>query len=98
MFLLTVFIWINSSCIKQSGFNYFVNETPEEFDVLKDPNFLNNLVIGQIQGEGHISPYIGKKVKNLVGVVTAIRDNGFYIQSSNSDSNKHTSDAIFIHI
>jgi len=48
-----------------------------------------------IQGEGHISTYVGEEV-TTTGIVTAIDNNGFYIQDPNGDGNRKTSDAIFI--
>ncbi|RZJ44657.1 MAG: hypothetical protein EON86_02910, partial [Brevundimonas sp.] len=48
-----------------------------------------------IQGAGHISTYVGEEV-TTTGVVTAIDNNGFYIQDPNGDGNRATSDAIFI--
>ena len=54
------------------------------------------LEIGQIQGEGLFSPYLGQRVSTLNNVVTAITSDGFYIQSPGirHDQNPNTSDAI----
>ena len=51
--------------------------------------------IGAIQGEGHRSPFEGAAVKTE-GVVTAITNNGFYLQDPIGDGNSATSDAIFV--
>lgn len=48
-----------------------------------------------IQGAGHISTYVGEEV-TTTGVVTAIDNNGFYIQDPNGDGDRRTSDAIFV--
>ncbi|WP_420478743.1 Calx-beta domain-containing protein [Brevundimonas sp. FT23028] len=48
-----------------------------------------------IQGAGHVSSYVGEEV-TTTGVVTAIDNNGFYIQDPNGDGDRRTSDAIFI--
>ena len=48
-----------------------------------------------IQGAGHVSTYAGEEV-TTTGVVTAIDNNGFYIQDPNGDGNRATSDAIFV--
>lgn len=48
-----------------------------------------------IQGAGHISPFVGKSVTTS-GVVTAVDSNGFYIQDATGDGNIATSDAIFV--
>jgi predicted extracellular nuclease len=37
--------------------------------------------IGAIQGSGHISPYNDQRVEGVMGVVTLIEDEGFWIQS-----------------
>ena len=53
------------------------------------------LRIGQIQGAGHISPFVGNEVTTS-GIVTAVASNGFYLQDPEGDGNRATSDAIFI--
>ncbi|WP_233150814.1 endonuclease/exonuclease/phosphatase [Sphingomonas mollis] len=52
------------------------------------------LLIGQIQGEGHRSAYVGQTVLTN-GIVTAVDSNGFYLQDL-GDGNARTSDGIFI--
>lgn len=52
------------------------------------------LTIGQIQGEGHRSPFEGQTVITN-GVVTAVDSNGFYLQDL-GDGNARTSDAVFV--
>lgn len=52
------------------------------------------LKIGEIQGEGHRSPYEGQKVITN-GIVTAVDSNGFYLQDF-GDGNARTSDAVFV--
>ncbi|WP_017667691.1 Ig-like domain-containing protein [Sandarakinorhabdus sp. AAP62] len=53
--------------------------------------------IGEIQGLGHTSGFVGQVVQTE-GVVTAIDTNGYYIQSAlgASDGNADTSDGIFV--
>ncbi|MCY4487147.1 MAG: endonuclease/exonuclease/phosphatase family protein [Deltaproteobacteria bacterium] len=51
--------------------------------------------IGQIQGAGHTSPFLGEVVKTA-GIVTAVDDNGFYLQDSVGDGDSSTSDGIFV--
>ena len=53
------------------------------------------LSIGQIQGEGHASAYVGQPVITT-GIVTAVDTNGFYLQSATGDGNAATSDGIFV--
>ena len=57
-----------------------------------DPLVLN---IGQIQGAGHTSPFVGNEVTTS-GIVTAVASNGFYLQDLTGDGDRATSDAIFV--
>jgi predicted extracellular nuclease len=52
--------------------------------------------ISDIQGPAHRSPLEGKTVNNVAGIVTAIRNNGFYIQDPTPDSNPATSEGVFV--
>ena len=51
--------------------------------------------IYDIQGAADTSPLVGSTV-TTVGIVTAVRSNGFYIQDSLGDGNANTSDGIFV--
>ena len=53
------------------------------------------LSIGQIQGAGHVSAYLGQIVITN-GVVTAVDTNGFYLQSATGDGDAATSDGVFV--
>jgi len=53
------------------------------------------LAIYQIQGDHLTSDYVGQQVVTN-GVVTAVGDNGYYIQDAHGDGNANTSDAIFV--
>lgn len=53
------------------------------------------LVIGELQGTSHISPYNNTDVANILGIVTARDNNGFWIQDG-GDGNALTSDAIYV--
>ncbi|SOB87695.1 Calx-beta domain-containing protein [Sphingomonas guangdongensis] len=53
------------------------------------------VAIYDIQGAGHRSGFVGASV-TTTGVVTAIDDNGFYIQDPTGDGNIATSDGIFV--
>ena len=48
-----------------------------------------------IQGEGHVSAYVGQPVITT-GIVTAVDSNGFYLQDPTGDGDSRTSDGIFI--
>jgi predicted extracellular nuclease len=52
--------------------------------------------ISDIQGTGHTSPFVGKVVTDVPGIVTAVDTNGFYLQDPNPDTNIATSEAIFV--
>jgi predicted extracellular nuclease len=56
----------------------------------------NRLKIGQIQGKQHRSPYDGQTVQNILGVVTTVRGDGFFIQDPLPDGDPETSDGIFV--
>ncbi len=51
--------------------------------------------IAEIQGAGHVSPYENRPVYNVHGVVTALRADGFYLQSVLPDDDPATSEGVF---
>jgi len=51
--------------------------------------------IAAIQGASHVSPLFGKDVA-AVGIVTAVAQNGFWIQDATPDADARTSDAVFV--
>jgi predicted extracellular nuclease len=53
--------------------------------------------IYEVQGAGHISPYVGRRV-SVPGIVTAVRPISFYIQDATGDSNDATSDGILVFV
>ena len=53
--------------------------------------------IAQIQGTSHTSPYDGKQVNGVLGVVTAVGPNGYWIQSTTAaDGDIATSEGLFV--
>ncbi len=63
------------------------------YNVLK----VDNLVIRDIQGEGHYSDYEGANVKDITGVVTHLYNSAnFVIQDINPDNDNTTSEAIIV--
>lgn len=52
--------------------------------------------ISDIQGAAQRSPLVGQTVNNVAGIVTVVRNNGFYIQDPTPDTNSATSEGIFI--
>jgi predicted extracellular nuclease len=52
--------------------------------------------IAQIQGTSHTSPYAGKLVTGVRGVVTAVGPNGYWVQSPTPDNDPATSQGLFV--
>ena len=52
--------------------------------------------IAQIQGTNHTSPFKGKPVNGVLGVVTAVGGNGYWIQSPSPDDDTATSEGLFV--
>ena len=52
--------------------------------------------IGEVQGESHESPLVGKEVVINNVVVTKTDQTGFYVQDKVSDNNPKTSDAVYV--
>jgi predicted extracellular nuclease len=52
--------------------------------------------IAQIQGASHTSPYKGKLVNGVRGVVTAVGPTGYWIQSTTPDADAATSEGLFV--
>ena len=52
--------------------------------------------IGEVQGESHESPLVGKEVVINNVVVTKTDKTGFYVQDKVSDNNPKTSDAVYV--
>jgi predicted extracellular nuclease len=52
--------------------------------------------IHDIQGTAHVSSLNGTLVANVLGIVTAKRTNGFYLQDPAPDANPATSEGIFV--
>ncbi len=65
----------------------------KDFDPL---NKVHRTRISDIQGCGHYSPFRGKSVEKIIGIVTSRVSNGFYLQDSEPDDLVCTSDAVFV--
>ena len=52
--------------------------------------------VGEVQGESHQSPLVGKEVVINNVVVTKTDKTGFYVQDKVSDNNPRTSDAVYV--
>lgn len=53
--------------------------------------------IHDIQGKSHISPYKGKDVKAVTGIVTQVDKSGFYMQDPQPDEDPATSEGIYVY-
>lgn len=51
--------------------------------------------ISEIQGRSHISPYLNQQIKTR-GIVTGVKENGFYLQNAMGDKDDSTSEGIFV--
>ena len=54
--------------------------------------------IYDIQGASHTSPFAGRLVAGVPGVITAVRPSSFYMQDATGDSIDATSDAILVFV
>ncbi|MFI1720297.1 endonuclease/exonuclease/phosphatase family protein [Streptomyces sp. NPDC020489] len=68
--------------------------------VLTSPAHADSVRIHDIQGTTRISPYAGKAVADVSGIVTGIRtygsSKGFWIQDPDADANPATSEGVFV--
>ncbi|KAF7174059.1 hypothetical protein CNMCM5623_006354 [Aspergillus felis] len=55
------------------------------------------LTISQINGNQYLSPYAGKTVSNIQGLVTAKGSSGFYLRSTTPDDDDATSESIYVY-
>jgi predicted extracellular nuclease len=67
-----------------------------ELLVQAPPPCTGAIPIGQVQGSGDASPLVGQSVTTK-GIVTALRSNGFFVQSpAPGDNDSSTSDGIYV--
>ncbi|MGW1951673.1 endonuclease/exonuclease/phosphatase family protein [Streptomyces sp. NPDC001920] len=68
--------------------------------VLTTPAHAESVRIHDIQGSTRISPYAGKPVADVAGIVTGVRtygsSKGFWIQDPDADDNPATSEGVFV--
>ncbi|PYI09240.1 endonuclease/exonuclease/phosphatase family protein [Aspergillus sclerotiicarbonarius CBS 121057] len=55
------------------------------------------VTIPEINGDRYISPYKGKSVSGVKGLVTAKGSSGFYLRSTDADSDDRTSNSVYIY-
>ena len=58
--------------------------------------FTTPVEIQDLQGASHLSPFAGRLVSGVAGIVTARLGNGFYLQDPTPDADHATSDAVFV--
>ncbi|WP_086866519.1 endonuclease/exonuclease/phosphatase family protein [Streptomyces viridochromogenes] len=67
---------------------------------LTAPAHADTVAIHDIQGPTRISPYAGKQVTDVAGIVTGVRgygsSRGFWIQDPNPDADPATSEGVFV--
>ncbi|MDO0915864.1 endonuclease/exonuclease/phosphatase [Streptomyces sp. DT2A-34] len=68
--------------------------------VLTAPAHADSVRIHDIQGSTRISPYAGKQVTDVAGIVTGVRtygsSRGFWIQDPDADADPATSEGVFV--
>lgn len=68
--------------------------------VLTAPAHADSVRIHDVQGSTRISPYAGKQVTDVAGIVTGVRtygsSRGFWIQDPDADDNPATSEGVFV--
>jgi predicted extracellular nuclease len=74
----------------------YVVGLPTPGGVTTEPPGIEGLEIHDIQGATHVSPYVGEHVLDVPGVVTAVRNNGFWMQSPLIDADPATSEGLFV--
>ncbi len=64
------------------------------------PSVLLPYALHAIQGPGTVSPLVGQLVTTTTNVITAMRDDGFFIQADDLavDSDPNTSEAVFVSV
>lgn len=68
---------------------------PNQPSNAESPAVLEETPIFVIQGRGHVSPSLGVRLVTT-GVVTALANNGFYLQDPTGDGDVATAEAIFV--
>ncbi|MEH0543579.1 endonuclease/exonuclease/phosphatase [Streptomyces sp. B21-105] len=67
---------------------------------LSAPAHAETVAVHDIQGTTRISPYVGKAVTGVAGIVTGVRtygsSKGFWIQDPNPDADPATSEGVFV--
>lgn len=82
---------------------FYVNVTNVSGALLSDGQGIGTIVIDEayrihtIQGAAHLSPFNGQTTAIGPGIVTAVRNNGFYMQDPEPDADDATSEGILVY-
>jgi predicted extracellular nuclease len=93
MSVVLVLAFIFSGCQTKTLTPIPATPTPEPTEETPMPEVDT---IHKIQGANHFSPMEGVMVTDVAGVVTVLRSDGFYMQSTEPDDDPYTSEGIFI--
>lgn len=66
------------------------------FQFLSLTTLASALTIGEINGPAFLSPYNGKTVSNVSGIITAKGPDGLWIRSQKPDRDDRTSDSLYV--
>ncbi|MBG0785128.1 MAG: endonuclease/exonuclease/phosphatase family protein [Anaerolineaceae bacterium] len=91
--VVLVLAFIFSGCQTKTPTPIPATPTPEPTEETPMPEVDT---IHKIQGANHFSPMEGEMVTDVAGVVTVLRSDGFYMQSTEPDDDPYTSEGIFI--
>ncbi|MBN2625196.1 MAG: endonuclease/exonuclease/phosphatase family protein [Spirochaetales bacterium] len=67
------------------------------FTLLVSDEVSGYMKISEVQGAGHVSPYVNQSVEKVIGVVTACDNRGFWMQSLAADDDFSTSEGIYVY-
>lgn len=90
-------IWIVLCLLAAAGSPALFSARPDKVEAEVTPQAESQrLRISAIQGTQHRSPYDGKRVSGVEGIVTAVTGSGFYLQDPQPDEDERSSEGIFI--
>ncbi len=67
------------------------------FSVYVSDEVSSYIKISEVQGASHTSPMVGETIEDVLGVVTAVEDSGFWMQSPAGDGDSSTSEGIYVY-
>ncbi|BAY63876.1 CHU large protein [Calothrix brevissima NIES-22] len=87
---------VNLSLANPSAGTVIGTKQPQAILTIVNDDAAPSARIHDIQGAAHRSPLVGQDVTNVPGIVTAVANNGFYLQDPNPDNDDRTSEGIFV--